>query len=115
MRPDSVSDRAIRGDGNLEQGDQLPPTRLGFNSRCHDRLSSVREDDNVTGLDVRGRVLEEAEIIAGGVVKAVDRHRHSVSSPSFAAPPAVDCAGVPPSQEENDGENSRSGIAMSPR
>ena len=64
----------------LEHGDQLSPTRLCFNSHRHDPLSSVREHDNIAGLEVRRRVLEEAEVVPGRVVEAVDRHVHGVST-----------------------------------
>jgi hypothetical protein len=72
--PGSVSDRAIRSERDLEHGDQVPPTGLGFNSRRHQRISSIRQHENITGFEVRGRVLEGAEVVSGGVVKAVDRH-----------------------------------------
>jgi hypothetical protein len=39
--------------------------RLCFNSRRHDRLASVRDHDDITGLEVRRRVLEEAQVFAG--------------------------------------------------
>jgi hypothetical protein len=43
-------------------------------TRAVTSLSSVREHDNITGLEVRGRVLEGAEVVTRGVVEAVDRH-----------------------------------------
>ena len=39
-----------------------------------------RVHDDITRLEVRGRVLEEAEIFAGCVMKAVDRHACCVST-----------------------------------
>jgi len=39
-----------------------------------ERLPAIREHDDITRLDVRGRVLEESEVVAGGVVEAVRRH-----------------------------------------
>jgi hypothetical protein len=54
---------------------RCPPTRLRFNPRRRDPLSSVREHDDIAGLDVRRGVLTEAEVVAGCVVEAVDRHR----------------------------------------
>jgi hypothetical protein len=42
--------------------------------RRHDRLASVRDHDNITGLEVRRGVLEEAEVVTGCVVEAVDGH-----------------------------------------
>ena len=53
-----------RGDGDLEHRDQMPPTRRYFDSRRHDRLAPVRDHDDITGLDVRRRVFEEAEVVA---------------------------------------------------
>jgi hypothetical protein len=50
----------------------LPPTWLCFNTRRHDRFPPVRDHDDITGLKVRRRVLEETEIIAGCVVETVD-------------------------------------------
>jgi hypothetical protein len=38
---------------HLEHGDQLTPTRLCFNSGRHDRLASVRDHDDITGLEIR--------------------------------------------------------------
>jgi hypothetical protein len=63
------------GDGDLEHRDQLSPTRLGFNSRRHNRLPSVGEHDDITGLEVRRGVLEAAEVVAGCVVETVDGYR----------------------------------------
>jgi hypothetical protein len=57
-----------RGDGDLKHRNQLSPTRLCFNSRRHNRLPSVRDHDDITGLEVRRRVLEEAEVITGCVM-----------------------------------------------
>jgi hypothetical protein len=54
--------------------------RLCFNSRRHDRLASVRDHDDITGLEVRRRVLEEAQVFAGCVVETVDGQRTSVST-----------------------------------
>ena len=65
----------IVGDRYLEYGDERSGTRLCLNTRRHDRLPSVSEHDDITGLEVRRRVLDEAEIIAGCVVEAVDGHR----------------------------------------
>jgi hypothetical protein len=64
-----------RGEGNLEHGDQRPGTRLCLNPRRHDRLPSVRDHDDITGLEVRHRMLEEAQVVAGCVVETIDRHR----------------------------------------
>jgi hypothetical protein len=52
-----------RGDGDLEHRNQLSPTRLCFNSGRHGRLTSVGDHDDITGLGVRCRVLEEAEVV----------------------------------------------------
>ena len=38
--------------------------RLGLDARGDDRLTSLREHDDVTGLDVWRRVLEEPEVVA---------------------------------------------------
>jgi hypothetical protein len=65
---------AIDRDHDLKHGDERPRTRLCFNASRHDRLSSLHEHD-ITGLEVRRRVLEEAEVIAGRIVESVDRHR----------------------------------------
>jgi hypothetical protein len=51
------------------------PPRLCFNSGRHERFASVPEHDDITGFEVRRRVLEEAEVIAGCVVETVDGHR----------------------------------------
>ena len=63
---------AIAGDQDLEHRYQRP--RLCLNTRRYNRLSSVGEHDNIAGLEVRRRVLEEAEVVPGCVVEAVDRH-----------------------------------------
>jgi hypothetical protein len=42
--------------------------------------SSVREYDDVAGLDVRRWMLERAEVVAGMVVETVDRHDDDVVS-----------------------------------
>jgi hypothetical protein len=39
------------------------------------RLASVRQHDDITGLKIRRRVLEGAEVLAGCIVESVDRHR----------------------------------------
>ena len=65
---------AIARDHDLEHGDQRPRTRLGLDASRHDRLTSVRDHDDITGLEVRRRVLEEAEVVAGCVVETVDGH-----------------------------------------
>ena len=62
------------GDQDLEHRDQRPWARLCFNPRSYDPFSSVREHQNITGLEIGGGVLEETEIFAGCVVDAVDRH-----------------------------------------
>jgi hypothetical protein len=63
-----------RGDGHLEHRNQVPPPRLRLNTGRHERLPSVREHDDITELEVRRRVLEEAEVITGCVMETVDRH-----------------------------------------
>jgi hypothetical protein len=63
-----------RGDRDFQQRHQVTPTRLCFNARGHDRLTSVRDYDNVPGFKVRRRVLQEAEVVAGRVMESVGRH-----------------------------------------
>jgi hypothetical protein len=74
--------RPETGDGYLEHRNQVPPPRLCFNSGRHERFASVPEQDNFTGFEVRRRMLEEAEVVAGRVVEAVRRHgsNHARSS-----------------------------------
>jgi len=64
-----------RRQGDLEHGDQRSRTRLCLNTRRHDRFPPVSEHDDITGLKVRRRVLEETAVVAGCVVEAVDGHR----------------------------------------
>jgi hypothetical protein len=61
-------------DSDFQQRDQLTPTRLCFNARCHNRLASIRDHHDVTRFDVRRRVFQEAEVVSGCVVETVDRH-----------------------------------------
>jgi len=68
------------GDHDLEHRDERPRPRLCFSRRRHDAFSSVRDPDNITWLEVRRRVLEEAEIFAGRVMNAVDRRRRGTST-----------------------------------
>lgn len=64
--------RLIGHDHDLEQRRERP--RLGLDSSGDERpRPSVRQHDDVTQLDVRRRVLEETEVVAGVVVKAVGR------------------------------------------
>jgi hypothetical protein len=62
----------------LKHGDPLTPTRLCFNPRRHDPFSSFCEHHNITGLKVRRWVLQQAEVVSGCVVEAVDRHSRSI-------------------------------------
>jgi hypothetical protein len=55
----------------------VDPNRLCVNACGHDRLASIRDHDDITGLDVRRRVFQEAEIIASCVMEPVDGHRAS--------------------------------------
>lgn len=50
-------------------------TWLSLHASYDERLSSVWDDDDISWLDVRSRVLEEAEVVACVVVEAVGRHR----------------------------------------
>jgi hypothetical protein len=43
----------------------LPPARLCLDPRRHYRLPPISEHDDITGLEVRRGVLEDAEILAG--------------------------------------------------
>jgi hypothetical protein len=52
----------------------MPPTWLCFNTRPHDGFPPVRDHKDIPGLEVRRGVFEEAEIVAGCVVEAVDGH-----------------------------------------
>lgn len=54
---DATSDSAVSG------------SRFSVHASGNERLPSVREHDDVTGLGVRARVLE-AEVVAGGMVEA---------------------------------------------
>jgi hypothetical protein len=78
---------ASRRDGvtDFEDRDQMPPARLCFNSRRHDRFAPVRDHDDITGFEVRRRVLQEAEVVAGCVVETVDGHLRRVSTDSRRA------------------------------
>jgi len=48
------------GDQDLEHRDQRPWARLCFNPRSNDPFPSVREQENITGLEIGRGVLEEA-------------------------------------------------------
>jgi hypothetical protein len=66
----SSTTRRLRDDRDLEHRRDRP--RLSFNARRHERLSPVRQHDDVTGLEVRCGMLEEAEVL-----RAADgRRRH---------------------------------------
>jgi len=65
---------ALARDHDLEHGDQRPRAWLGLDASRDERLSSVRDYDDITGLKVRRRMLEEAEVVAGCVVETVDGH-----------------------------------------
>jgi hypothetical protein len=73
-----------RGDRDFQQRDQLTPTRLCFNARGQERLPSIGDHDDITGLEVWRGMLEKAEVVAGRVVKAVDGHRASSIDRSVA-------------------------------
>jgi hypothetical protein len=72
-----VARQRRRRDRHLEHRNQVPPPRLCLNTRRHDCLPSVREHDDITGLEVRRGMLEEAKVGAGCVVEAVDGNRGS--------------------------------------
>ncbi|MBM2823520.1 MAG: hypothetical protein HW413_2266 [Thermoleophilia bacterium] len=57
--------RGLHRDHHLKQRRELPTVRL--HASRNERLPSVREHDDVTGLDIRRRVLDQAEVIAGRV------------------------------------------------
>ena len=65
---------AVDGEQDLEHRDERPRPGLFLNPRRHDPFSSICEHDNITGLEVRRGMLEEAEIVASCVVESVDRH-----------------------------------------
>ena len=76
-----LSDRVFarqrcRGDRHFEQRRQR--SRLALDPRRHERLAPVREKDDVTRLEVRRWMLEEAEVVACRVAEAVGRHASSV-------------------------------------
>jgi hypothetical protein len=50
---------------------------LGLDPSRNKRLAPVGNHDHITGLDIRGGVLDQAEIVARRVVEAVGRHRPS--------------------------------------
>jgi hypothetical protein len=77
LRERLVARQRRRRDSDFQQRDQLTPTRLCFNARGHDRLASIRDHHDITRLDVRRRVFQGTEVVAGCVVETVDRHRAS--------------------------------------
>ena len=50
------------------------------------RVAPVGEHDHITRLDVRRGVLDQAEVVAGGVVEAVGRHQASVAAGTWRWP-----------------------------
>lgn len=53
---------------------RCPQPGAASTPRRHDRLPSVRDHDDITGLEVRCRVFQEAEVVTGCVAEAVDGH-----------------------------------------
>jgi hypothetical protein len=63
----------------VDKGDgELPAVR--FNPGGAEHLPAVLEHDHVTGSEIWRRVLEQAEVVTGCVMEAVDRHLHAVSA-----------------------------------
>ena len=60
LRDGLVATQRRRRDSDFEQRYQLTPTRLCFNARGHERLASIRDHHDITRLDVRRGVLDQA-------------------------------------------------------
>jgi len=73
----------IANQADLEQGRERSRFGLDLRSypRCDERLPVVGEHGDVTGLDVRSRVLDEAQVVANVVAEAVGRHDPDATSP----------------------------------
>jgi hypothetical protein len=69
---------ASRSDHDLKHRRQAARARL--DPRCDERFPTVREEDDVAGLEVRSRMLDLAEIVTGVVVNAVDGHAHQANA-----------------------------------
>ena len=56
------AEKTGKPDHNLEQ--RRERSGFGLDAGCDDRLSAVREHDDVAGFDVRSGMLEESEVVA---------------------------------------------------
>jgi hypothetical protein len=72
LRDGVVARQRRRRDRDLQQRGEMPA--VGLVPSSNEGLPTVHEHHDITGLDVRRRVLEEAEVVAGRVVEAVGRH-----------------------------------------
>jgi hypothetical protein len=80
--------RRARRNQDFEQRPDCLVVRLG--PRGDECVPAIGEVDDVSGLDVCRRMLEEAEVVSGCVVEAVDRHwTHYRPVGGAARPPVV--------------------------